>query len=74
MERNIVTVLLFDFLIVTAVTLAASAIIAFILTNVIVGWVKRSDVMHGIHKFWNPIDRRCATSGSQPVRYLMAKS
>jgi hypothetical protein len=42
MERNIVTVLLFDFLIVTAVTLAASAIIAFILTNVIVGWVKRS--------------------------------
>jgi hypothetical protein len=41
MERNIMTVLLFDFLIVAAVTLAASAIISFI-PNVVVGCVKTS--------------------------------
>jgi hypothetical protein len=42
MERNIMTILLFNFLIAVAVTLAASAVIAFILTNVVVGWMKRS--------------------------------
>ena len=42
MERNIMTVLFFNFLVAVAVTLAASAVIAFILTNVVVGWFKRS--------------------------------
>lgn len=42
MERNIMTVLLFNFLIAVAVTIAASAVIAFILTNVVVGWFRRN--------------------------------
>jgi hypothetical protein len=42
MEKNIMTVLLFDFLIAVAVGIAASAIIAFILTNVVIGWFKRN--------------------------------
>jgi hypothetical protein len=29
------------------VTLAASAVIAFILTNLLVGWIKGADIMHG---------------------------
>ena len=42
MEKNIMMVLLFDFLIAVAVGIAASAIIAFILTNVVIGWFKKS--------------------------------
>ncbi|HKX50337.1 MAG TPA: hypothetical protein VJQ48_07865 [Candidatus Binatia bacterium] len=42
MERSIMTVVLFDFLIAVTVTIAAAAVIAFILTNVAVGWIKRS--------------------------------
>jgi len=42
MERNIMTVVFFNFLAALAVMLAASAVIAFILTNVVVGSVKRS--------------------------------
>lgn len=34
--------ILFDFLIALAVTIAASAVIAFIHTNVVVGWIRRS--------------------------------
>ena len=36
------TVLFFNFLVGVAVTLAASAVIALIVSNVIVGWIKRS--------------------------------
>ena len=42
MEKNIMTVLLFDFLIAVAVGIAAAAIIAFILANVVMGWFKKS--------------------------------
>jgi hypothetical protein len=42
MEKNIMMVLLFDFLIAGAVGIAAAAIIAFILTNVVIGWFKKS--------------------------------
>lgn len=38
MEKNIVTVLVFDLLIAAAVGIAAAAIIAFVLANVIIGW------------------------------------
>jgi hypothetical protein len=41
-EKNIMIVLLLDFLIAVAVAIAASAIIAFIFANVIAGWLKRS--------------------------------
>ena len=42
MEKNIMTVILFDFLIAVAVGIASSAIIAFILVNVVIGWFKKS--------------------------------
>jgi hypothetical protein len=42
MEKNILTVLIFDFLIAMAVGIAAAAIMAFILVNVVIGWSKRS--------------------------------
>jgi len=42
MEKNIMVVLMLDFLIAVAVAVAASAIIAFILTNLIAGVFKRS--------------------------------
>jgi hypothetical protein len=43
MEKNIMMVLLFDFPIVLAVGIPAAAIMAFILTNVVVEWFKRAD-------------------------------
>jgi hypothetical protein len=42
MEKNIITILLFDFLIAVAVCIAASAIAAFIIANVAIGLFKRS--------------------------------
>jgi hypothetical protein len=42
MEKNIITILLFDFLIAVAVGIAASAIVAFIIANVAIGLFKRS--------------------------------
>jgi hypothetical protein len=42
MERNIMTILVFDFLIAIAVGIAAAALMIFILVNVIVEWSKRS--------------------------------
>jgi NhaP-type Na+/H+ or K+/H+ antiporter len=53
MHRNIMTVLLFNFLIAVAVTLAASAVIAFILTNVVVGWIKGSLYRDVLRNFWS---------------------
>jgi hypothetical protein len=46
MERNIVTILLFNFLIAVAVTLAALAVIAFIVADVILGWFQRAEGKH----------------------------
>ena len=46
MERNIVPVLLFNFLIAAAVVLAAAAIIAFIVANVILGWLQGAEGKH----------------------------
>ena len=43
MERNIMTKLLFDFLIALAVVLAAAAIIAFIVAKVILGWLQGAE-------------------------------
>jgi hypothetical protein len=40
-EKNIITILLFDFLIAVAVGIAASAIVAFIIANVAIGLFKR---------------------------------
>jgi hypothetical protein len=42
MEKNIMMVLLFDFPIVLAVGIPAAAIMAFILTNVVIEWFKKS--------------------------------
>lgn len=42
MEKNVITVLLFDLLIAVAVGIAAAAITAFILANVVIGWFKKS--------------------------------
>jgi len=42
MEKSIVTVLVLDFLIALAVGIAAAAIMAFILINVVIGWFKKS--------------------------------
>jgi len=53
MQRNIMTVLLFNFLIAVAVTLAACAVIAFILTNVVVGWIKGSLYRDVLRNFWS---------------------
>ena len=47
------TVLFFNFLIAVAVTLAASAIIAFIVADVILGWLQRA---------------KANTSGQVPLR------
>ncbi len=57
MERNIVPVLLFNFLIAVAVTLAASAVIAFIVTNVVVGWIKGS-LYHDVLRNFSGKDRK----------------
>jgi hypothetical protein len=46
MERNIMTKLLFDFLIALAVVLAAAAIIAFIVAKVILGWLQGAEGKH----------------------------
>jgi hypothetical protein len=42
MEKNVITVLLFDLLVAVAVGIAAAAITAFIVANVVIGWFKRS--------------------------------
>jgi hypothetical protein len=42
MRKNIMTVLIFDFLIAVAVGIAAAAIMAFILVNVVIGWFKKT--------------------------------
>jgi multisubunit Na+/H+ antiporter MnhB subunit len=42
MEKNIITIILFDFLIAVAVGIAAAAIAAFILANAVIGLFKRS--------------------------------
>jgi hypothetical protein len=46
MERNIIAVLLFNFLIAAAVVVAAAAITAFIVANVILGWFQRAEGKH----------------------------
>jgi hypothetical protein len=44
--EKLMTVLLFDFLIAAAVGIAAAAIIAFILANMVIGWFKRANGKH----------------------------
>ena len=51
------TVLLFNFLIAVAVTLAACAVIAFILTNLVIGCSKGADTVHAVRNFWSKSER-----------------
>ena len=46
LEKNIMTVLFFNFLNAAVVVLAAAAIIAFIVANVILGWFQRAEGKH----------------------------